>query len=265
MAGEFVKPATVIDRRYSSERNVVTPRIVVSDVPLFDEVLGEVVEELGGLADDVAGVGFRVHHRVGEVEFVLRPRQGDVEQAAFFFEHVLVVGVEDAAVGELAVNEPDEEDGFPFEALGLVDGGEGDFFVVGLGSIAGGFAVDGGHERELLEELEDVGEIAGVFGELFEVGAAGVGVVEGGAEVVVIDAFEHAEDHVGGGGELAVGREFVERVAELLPVFLGLFGDLEFEEEVGPLGRRFRVSGEAGFDPCVPQFRGGAGSDAGEQ
>jgi hypothetical protein len=39
-------------------------------------------------------------HRVGEVKFVLGSCQGDVEQAAFFFEHVLVVGIEDAAVGE---------------------------------------------------------------------------------------------------------------------------------------------------------------------
>ena len=101
--------------------------------------------------------------------------------------------------------------------------------------------VGGAHEGELLEELEDVGEVAGVFGELFDVGAAGVGVVEGGAEVVVIDAFEDGEDHGGRRGELAVGSEFVEGVAELLPVFGGFLGDLEVEEEVGPFGRRVFV------------------------
>jgi hypothetical protein len=42
--------------------------------------------------------------RVGEVEFVFGSGEGDVEEAAFFFEHVLVVGFEDAAVGELAVH-----------------------------------------------------------------------------------------------------------------------------------------------------------------
>jgi hypothetical protein len=36
----------------------------------------------------------------------------------------------DAAVGKLAVDEPDEEDGLPFEAFGLVDGGEGDLVVI---------------------------------------------------------------------------------------------------------------------------------------
>ncbi len=86
----------------------------------------------------------------------------------------------------------------------------------------------------MLEELEDVGEVGGVFGEFFEVGVAGVGVVVGGTEVVVIDAFEDGEDHVGRRGELAVGREFVEGVAELFPVFGRFSEDLELEEEVGP-------------------------------
>jgi hypothetical protein len=83
-----------------------------------------------------------------------------------------------------------------------------------------------------LEELEDVRKIGGVFGEFFEVGVAGVSVVVGGAEVVVINAFEDGEDHGGRRGELAVGREFVEGVTELFPVFGGFFGDLELEEEV---------------------------------
>jgi hypothetical protein len=38
--------------------------------------------------------------RVGEVEFVLGTGERDVEEAALFFEHVLVIGFEDAAVGE---------------------------------------------------------------------------------------------------------------------------------------------------------------------
>jgi hypothetical protein len=42
----------------------------------------------------------------------------------------------------------------------------------------GGVAVSGGYEGELLEEFEDVGEVGGVFGEFFEVGVAGVGVVD---------------------------------------------------------------------------------------
>jgi hypothetical protein len=53
-------------------------------------------------------------------------------------------------------------------------------------------------------------KIAAVFGELFGIGATGVGVVVGGAEVVAVNAFEDAEDHVGRSGELAVGCEFVE-------------------------------------------------------
>jgi hypothetical protein len=38
-------------------------------------------------------------HRIGEVEFVLGSCEGDVEETAFFFEHVGVVGFEDVAVG----------------------------------------------------------------------------------------------------------------------------------------------------------------------
>jgi hypothetical protein len=55
--------------------------------------------------------------RVGEVAFVLGSCQGDVEEAAFFFEHVLVVGFEDAAVGELSVHEPDEKNAEGLEAF----------------------------------------------------------------------------------------------------------------------------------------------------
>jgi hypothetical protein len=72
-------------------------------------------------------------HRIGEVEFILGSGERDIEEPAFLFEHVLIIGFENAAVGELAVHEPDEEDSFPFESLGLVDGGEGDHFVVVIG------------------------------------------------------------------------------------------------------------------------------------
>jgi len=92
----------------------------VADSSFLDQVGGEVGKEAGRLAEDVAGVGLRVHHQLAQVELVLGAGEGDVEEAAFFFDQVGIVGIEHAAVGELAVDQPDEEDGLPLESLGLL-------------------------------------------------------------------------------------------------------------------------------------------------
>ena len=59
---------------------------------------------------------------VGEIKFILGSCDGDVEEAAFFFEGGVAAFVDGAFVGEHAVGEPDGEDDFPFEAFGLMAG-----------------------------------------------------------------------------------------------------------------------------------------------
>jgi hypothetical protein len=56
---------------------------------------------------------------IRQVELVLGAGDGDVEEAAFFFEGGVAAFVDGAFVGEHAVGEPDGEDDLPFEAFGL--------------------------------------------------------------------------------------------------------------------------------------------------
>ena len=57
--------------------------------------------------------------------------EGDVEQAALFFEFA---GAGEGHVGgEVAVAGGDDVDGVPFESFGGVDGGEGEIVVVEVG------------------------------------------------------------------------------------------------------------------------------------
>ncbi len=138
-----------------------------SDLPLLHQVRRDLVEEAGRTLDHVAGEGAVPEERVGEIELVLRPGHGDIEKAAFFLETALVgvVLVDDAAVGEHALGEPDAEDDLPLKPLGLVDGTEADRFLVGLGR--GGLdGVLSGEEAELAEELAEVVETFGVAFEL---------------------------------------------------------------------------------------------------
>ena len=91
----------------------------------------------------------------------------------FLLEGGLIIGLEDTTVGELAVHQPDQEHGFPFQAFRLVDGGERDLFVVGFRLVAARLAVGGAHQGELGEKFQDILEAAAVLDELLDIGAAG--------------------------------------------------------------------------------------------
>ncbi len=65
-----------------------------------------------------------VVHLVGaEDEVAFGACEGDVEEAFFFFEFLVALGV---VAGELVLGEAGDDDGVEFEAFGLVDGEDGD-------------------------------------------------------------------------------------------------------------------------------------------
>lgn len=82
---------------------------------------------------------------------VAGPGDADVEEAAFFLDLFIGLGVRDR---HHAFGETDEEDGVPFEAFGGVQGGEGDAFD-------GGCVLGGG---AFVEFGDEVGEGGGGFG-----------------------------------------------------------------------------------------------------
>lgn len=109
---------------------------------------------------------------------VAGPGDADVEEAAFFLDLFVGLGVGDR---HHAFGEADEEDGVPFEALGGVQGGEGDAFD-------GGCVLGGGAFVEFGDEVGEGGGGFGageVFGEAYEGGegfpafADGSGAVRG--------------------------------------------------------------------------------------
>jgi len=81
---------------------------------------------------------------------ILSACDGDVEESAFFFEVGFVLG--GAGEGEEAFRQMDDEDGFPFESFGLVDGGEAEGVGVGFGVFGAGH-INTGKECELGEEF----------------------------------------------------------------------------------------------------------------
>ena len=160
--------------RYS--RAGARERGAYSIVPQLDKLLGEGGEEAGGRG--VLGVvAAAVVAGEGEVELVLRAGDGYVEEAGFFFDFGGGAAFDDAAVGELPFAQEDDEDDFPLQALGLVDGGEGDGIGIGFG---GGVDLaeqgDGGEEViQVFFGAQVAGDLGEVFGALVEV-IVGVGI-----------------------------------------------------------------------------------------
>ena len=78
----------------------------------------------------------RPRQRPGQRQLLPSPGHGHVEQAAFFLDLVRGLGVGD---GEHAFVDADDEDGVPLQALGCVQGGQGDALdgrcVLGLGAL----------------------------------------------------------------------------------------------------------------------------------
>ena len=109
----------------------------------------------------------------------------------------MVIRFEDPAVGKLPVHQPDQEHHFPLQPLRLVDRGKRDLFVVLLGACRrsarrrrcssgrAGRGTPGCHRSS-----------PPYCDELLDVAAAVLVVLEAGLQILVIDALQHAEDHV---------------------------------------------------------------------
>ena len=67
---------------------------------------------------------------VGEKELLSRPCNGDIEEAAFFFEGRVTGFINGALVGEHAVRQPDGEDDVPFQSFGLMPSRERDGITI---------------------------------------------------------------------------------------------------------------------------------------
>ena len=190
-----------------------------------------------------------VVHPVGaEEEVAFGAGEGDVEEAFFLFEFQVAFGV---VAGEFVFGEAGDDDGVEFEALGLVDGEDGDAGVVGGEEVE--IAGEGGAVGEFGEE---VGRWAGgvvvaleELDEAIEIGVAAVeGAVEGFAIVAEVAQAGFVENALAevrravGVGESAPGGEFFgdgqEGFAvaddEALPV-AGTGGELgaEAQEDLG--------------------------------
>src|SRR6185295_15048202 len=182
--------------------------------------LVELLEEAAGPLDDAHQVALVGDRGVDEIEAVLRAGAGDVEEAPLLLLPALLL--DRAAVGELALDEPEEEHGPPLEALGLVHRGQ-DEAVLLLGLLHRVLAGDAGGERELGEQRlhvrvaqREVGEAAQVLEARGEIGEARL-------QVVLVALVEHETDHVRGGlGPLA---EAADQDPEILPAPQGGPGD----------------------------------------
>ena len=201
--------------------------------------------------------------RVAEVQLVLGPGDGDVEQPPFLFLPVFTVHC--ARGREHAVAQHDHEDDFEFESLGLMNGGELDFFVLGLGRLFV-LRLHVGKQGQLGEKFLHGTELEGEDGQLFHVlNARGiVGVVL--LEIIIVAGINEQAQHFGrafaglgvlqlrdGGDELgpADGRllAHVRRAG-----FQGVGDGLDLGQLAGHLG------GEN-----VPELVRALGGDAGQQ
>src|SRR3546814_11858712 len=96
---------------------------------------------IGQLGDEAAGDAagpLAVDAAVGGVDYealMARSCDSDIGEAAFFLEGRVAAFVERALRGEDAFLPAGEEDGAEFEALGGVDGHEGDLFLIAGGVV----------------------------------------------------------------------------------------------------------------------------------
>ena len=194
-----------------------------------EELGGDVVEEPRGrhLLRSPPGAA---NGRARQVEALARTRDGHVRQAAFLLQLALVA--EAALVREGAVLHAGDEHGREFEALGGVDGHEGDLSAA---LAFGGHLVRVGHEGDALKEVRE--RRAGRVGR------------EGTGDRVQFRQVFHAR-----------GVLRILAAAQLRQV-AGAVQDLL--EDVG-LGRAARLRGAQGFDEPPEGGRGlrGAGGDA---
>ncbi len=195
-------PRVAEERRAGGRRQRHLPARLV-ELPALEELrlARQLLEEARRLEDHPLPVAGRGHHRIGEVELVLGPGAGDVEEAALLLLARRVL--EGLGRGEAPVGEPHHEDRAPLQALGLVDAGE-HHLLVRLPSLGHRLGGELGEQRDLGQEGLGVLVAAGVLGELLHVLDAGVGVQELGAQVLLVAAVQHLLD--GLAGQVAGGR-----------------------------------------------------------
>ncbi len=148
-------------------------------------------EEEAGALDPVPAIAVAARERVAEIELVHGSGGGDIEEAALFFDALLIALP--SRRGEAAIPQGGDEDMGPLQAFGLVDRGQDQVILGGpsLDHIFAGQVVDQG---QLAEEGLEAFKLGGVAGELLEVGEAQVGIGEGGLEVVFVVAIEDGAD-----------------------------------------------------------------------
>ena len=164
----------------------------------------QLLEEARGLHHHPLAVARRRHHRVGQVELVLGPGAGHVEEPPLLLLAVPVL--EGLRAGEAAVGQPDHEDGAPLQPLGLVDAGE-DHLLVRLASLAHRLGSQLGEQRDLGEEGLGVGPAPRVLRQLAQVLQPGVGVDELGPQVGLVAARQHLLDGLAGQVAGGTGRQ----------------------------------------------------------
>src|SRR6266550_3460342 len=125
-----------------------------ADDPLLIDLARQLADESRGLHQHVHAAAIAGHHGENEIQLLFRARHGDVEQSALFFlagnddlffqrvaqhhghllGHLLIGNANDSAGNaqrplrwKAAIGEPDDEDGPPLEALGLMHGRQNDF------------------------------------------------------------------------------------------------------------------------------------------
>src|ERR1700688_2725179 len=98
-------------------------------LPVFDERVRNFFQKTRWPLENIAVAAAQAHVRKGEIKLITRTGNGDVKQAALFFERI--TGVERASAWEHSVGEPDNEDGVKLQTFGLVNRRKIHRFLVG--------------------------------------------------------------------------------------------------------------------------------------
>ena len=197
--------------------------------------------------------GPKAHLGIREVEFVHAAGHSDIEKTAFLLERARVFDA--AAAWKHSVGEPDEEDDFPLEALGLVECGEGHF--LGFGSSGKGLCCFQSTEQgKLGEKIRCRFKLPGEFLQRHEVIVAGVVVREFLLHVVLVNGEEDARDHLGRLHRSCGRSEVAKGMDKLVPRLLS-FGRNFQAGEVCEIG--FPIKDRGGL---LPECLGGFVSDS---
>ena len=227
------------------------------DLPTLGEILGQFFQKARRTLKGLPVTGIEPEFGVGEVEFLLASGDPDIEEAPFFLESRLIL--QGTGSGEHSLREPCQEDGLPFEALGLMDAGEADtvLLVVASRDLAGFGAPKQG---QLGQEFIRLLELLRVVGERVQVVATRLVVRELRLHVVVVESRSHRGDHLGGGCRHTHGGELCQRPDQLGPRSGRLGGGLASLLESGEVAASLQQ-----FGRLEPEVFGGFRPDAGKK